>query len=50
MADFNAFSLEGKTAVLVGGGGAIGLAAARGLGTVGAHVVVINTVDAVVID
>ncbi|HAA77893.1 TPA: D-mannonate oxidoreductase [Candidatus Latescibacteria bacterium] len=40
MADFNAFSLEGKTAVLVGGGGAIGLAAARGLGTVGAHVVV----------
>ena len=29
MADFTQFSLEGKTAVLIGGGGAIGLAAAR---------------------
>ncbi|MCH8993248.1 MAG: SDR family NAD(P)-dependent oxidoreductase, partial [Acidobacteria bacterium] len=40
MADFTSFSLEGKTAVLIGGGGAIGMAAARGLGRVGAHVVV----------
>ena len=40
MADFSQFSLEGKTAVLIGGGGAIGMAAARGLATVGAHVVV----------
>ncbi len=40
MADFSQFSLEGKTAVLIGGGGAIGMAAARGLGRVGAHVVV----------
>ncbi|SVD77452.1 uncharacterized protein METZ01_LOCUS430306, partial [marine metagenome] len=40
MADFSQFSLEGKTAVLVGGGGAIGMAAARGLATIGAHAVV----------
>ena len=40
MADFTSFSLEGKTAVLIGGGGAIGMAVARGLGKVGAHVVV----------
>ena len=38
--DFSQFSLEGKTAVLIGGAGAIGLAAARGLATVGAHAVV----------
>ena len=40
MAYFTSFSLEGKTAVLIGGGGAIGMAVARGLGKVGAHVVV----------
>ena len=40
MADFGQFSLEGKTAVLIGGGGAIGMAAARGLAMVGAHAVV----------
>jgi NAD(P)-dependent dehydrogenase (short-subunit alcohol dehydrogenase family) len=40
MADFSQFSLEGKTAVLIGGGGAIGMAVAKGLATVGAHVVV----------
>jgi NAD(P)-dependent dehydrogenase (short-subunit alcohol dehydrogenase family) len=40
MADFSQFSLEGKTAVLVGGGGAIGMAAARGLATIGAHAIV----------
>jgi NAD(P)-dependent dehydrogenase (short-subunit alcohol dehydrogenase family) len=40
MADFSQFSLEGKTAVLIGGGGAIGMAVARGLATIGAHAVV----------
>jgi NAD(P)-dependent dehydrogenase (short-subunit alcohol dehydrogenase family) len=40
MADYSQFSLEGKTAVLIGGGGAIGIAVAKGLATVGAHVVV----------
>ena len=40
MADFSQFSLERKTAVLIGGGGAIGIAVAKGLATVGAHVVV----------
>ncbi|MCZ6636079.1 MAG: SDR family oxidoreductase [bacterium] len=38
--DFTMFSLEGKTAVLIGGGGAIGSAIAKGMGTVGAQVVV----------
>lgn len=40
MATFDAFSLTKQTAVLIGGAGAIGLAAARGLARVGAHVAV----------
>ena len=40
MPDLSAFSLEGKTAVLIGGAGAIGSAVAEGLGKVGANLVI----------
>jgi NAD(P)-dependent dehydrogenase (short-subunit alcohol dehydrogenase family) len=40
MSDMAAFSLEGKTAVLIGGAGAIGSAVAAGLGKVGATLVI----------
>lgn len=39
-ADLSQFSLEGRTAVLIGGGGAIGSAIAAGMGTAGASVAV----------
>jgi NAD(P)-dependent dehydrogenase (short-subunit alcohol dehydrogenase family) len=38
--DLAAFSLEGRTAMVIGGGGGIGLAMARGLRTAGASVLV----------
>lgn len=40
MPDLSAFSLDGKTAVLIGGAGAIGSAAAEGLGRAGAKLVI----------
>lgn len=40
MPDLGAFSLEGKTAVLIGGAGAIGSAVAVGLGKAGATLVI----------
>lgn len=39
------FGLEGKTAVVIGGGGVLGGALARGLAGAGAHVVVADLVD-----
>lgn len=40
MADFSMFSLNGQTAVLIGGGGVLGSAIAEGMGRVGARVCV----------
>lgn len=38
--DFSMFSLVGKAAAVIGGGGALGSAIAEGMGRVGAHVCV----------
>src|SRR5271166_1510865 len=39
------FSIEGRTAVVIGGAGVLGFALAKGLGSAGAHVIIADLKD-----